>query len=185
MDTKWDQGISFILSFCYYDHFRLWRLKRIEPLSLTFSIFFILRIEMKESIIAPKYAVHKKISFLAEFSGVEVQHETKKMKVWASSIEYLPFFSSQLVFCVHRRPTLIRGFPMEFVSLLCVRPLSRRNFSAAHVMVLPIVINLFLPCALLKFVHVTRQSRRSFRKKNSGSIPFTGLVGERTWFSWF
>ena len=127
----------------------------------------------------------KKRKFFAEFSGVEVQHETKKMKVWASSIEHMSFFSSQLVFCVHHRLTLIRGFPMDFVSLLCVRPLSRRNFSAAHVMVLPIVINLFLPCALLKFVHVTRQSRRSFRKKNSGSIPFTGLVGERTWFSWF
>ena len=108
-----------------------------------------------------------------------------KMKVWACSIKHLSFFSSQLVFCVHHRLTLIRGFPMEFVSLLCVRPLSRRNFSAAHVMVLPIVINLFLPCALLKFVHVTRQSRRSFRKKKSGSIPFTGLVEERTWFSWF
>ena len=127
----------------------------------------------------------KKIKLFAEFSGVEVQHETKKMKVWASSIEHLSFFSSQLVFCVHHRLTLIRGFPMDFVSLLCVRPLSRRNFSAAHVMALPIVINLFLPCALLKFVHVTRQSRRSFRKKNSGSIPFTGLDGERTWFSWF
>ena len=122
----------------------------------------------------------KKRKFFAEFSGVEVQHETKKMKVWASSIEHLSFFSSQLVFCVHHRLTLIRRFPMDFVSLLCVRPLSRRNFSAAHVMALPIVINLFLPCALLKFVHVTRQSRRSFRKKNSGSIPFTGLVGERT-----
>ena len=122
----------------------------------------------------------KKRNFFAEFSGVEVQHETKKMKVWASSIEHLSFFSSQLVFCVHHRLTLIRGFPMDFVSLLCVRPLSRRNFSAAHVMALPIVINLFLPCALLKSVHVTRQSRRSFRKKNIGSIPFTGLVGERT-----
>ena len=69
----------------------------------------------------------KKRKFFAEFSGVEVQHETKKMKVWASSIEHLSFFSSQLVFCVHHRLTLIREFPMDFVSLL-----SSSRYGIAH-----------------------------------------------------
>ena len=86
MATKWDQGISFILSFCYYDRFRLWRLKRIEPLSLTFSIFFILPSEMKESIITPKYAVLSSEEFWCHVLDPKTQGW-----IWEMGLQYRTF----------------------------------------------------------------------------------------------